>query len=61
MVGSTILKFGTKKQNDYLNDLSKGDIISNNRINAGSNINQIETYRETNNGFIINGKKSGLH
>ena len=64
MVGSTILKFGTKKQkNDYLNDLSKGKIFSLviTEPSAGSNINQIETsYRETNNGFIINGKKKWI-
>ena len=51
MVGSTILKFGTKKQkNDCLNDLSKGKIFSLviTEPSAGSNINQIETsYKET--------------
>ena len=64
MVGSTILKFGTKKQKENcIDELSKGKIFSLviTEPNAGSNINEIETsYKETHDGFIINGKKKWI-
>lgn len=64
MVGSTLLKFGTKLQKkNCIQDLSKGKIFSLaiTEPYAGSNINEIKTsYKETEEGFILNGKKKWI-
>ena len=65
MVGSTIMKYGTKDQiKNYLNKTANNGLISSILITepmAGSNINEIKTeYKKINNNYVINGEKTWI-